>query len=574
MTLKHILCSLLAGVLLAGGTACTQQPAEQQAGTEPIMGLLGDSVMVVSAHPLASQVGVEVMRLGGNAYDAAIAVQFALAVVYPRAGNIGGGGFAVLRTAAGDVAALDFREKAPKTAHRDMYLDADKEVVKGLSTLGHQAVGVPGTVGGMVALHNQYGKLPWAQLVQPAIDLAEAGVVLTEREAKKLNQYREQFKAANAWPTYVLPAQPWQAGDTLKTGGLAATLVRIRDYKFAGFYEGETASLIVKEMERGGGIVTAEDLKAYEAKWRQPVVGQYKGHKVISMPPPSSGGIALLQLLQGTEHFPVATWGYRHANTVHVMTEIERRVYADRATHLGDPDFYPVPQQMLLDSAYMASRIATIQMDAKTPSGEVKEGQVEVIESIETTHFSIVDALGNAISVTTTLNGNYGSKVLVEGAGFFLNNEMDDFSMKPGVPNQFGLLGAEANAIAPEKRMLSSMTPTIVEKDGHLLLVLGSNGGSTIITQVYQAIMNVVDHEMTLQEAINARRLHHQWQPDAIFIEEDSMAAPLRQSLEQLGHTLRRQGTFGKLNSIRRLPDGRLEGAADHNRGDDTAAGY
>lgn len=559
-------------ILLLLATCNSPTPQELATQTVP-QALIAEQAVVVSAHPLASAVGVDILQAGGNAYDAAVAVQFALAVVYPRAGNIGGGGFAVIRTWQGEHTALDFREKAPASATRDMYLNEEAEAISQLSLEGALAVGVPGSVAGMVALHKRYGSLPWARLVAPAIQLARQGWVLSEDQAYTFNRYQKQFKDINQSLPYTWKEGGWQAGDSVKVPGIEATMQRIADEGFNGFYSGETARLITASMGNAG-IISQEDLANYEAAWRKPVRGAYRGYNIISMPPPSSGGIALIQLLKASEAFPFADWGPRDARTVHVMTEIERRVYADRASHLGDADFYPVPQKQLLSDAYLSNRMQDISLEQATPSTAIKEGQVEVIESIETTHYSIVDARGNAISVTTTLNGNFGSKLLVPGAGFFLNNEMDDFSIKPGVPNQFGLVGAEANAIAPHKRMLSSMTPTIVERDSSLYMVLGTNGGSTIITQVYQAISNVVDHGMSMQEAVNYPRLHHQWQPDRILIEEGKLSDSLRAQLSQLGHTLEDRGRFGKLNCIRLLPDGRLEGAADASRGDDTAAGF
>lgn len=537
-------------------------------------GLLADSAMVVSAHPLASRVGADIMKKGGNAVDAAIATQFALAVVYPAAGNIGGGGFMVVRMADGATDALDFREKAPLEGGRDMYLDEEGNVIEGLSTRGHLAAGVPGSVDGMVKAHERYGSLPWAELLQPAIDLAANGFELTEKEARGLNRYQENHLEVNTEvPAFLVKEGGWQAGDTIYMQDLARTLERIRDQGRNGFYAGETADLIVAEMERGGGIISKDDLARYQSKFRKPVISEYDDYKIISMPPPSSGGIALVQLLQSVESFPIDNMGHNTAPTVHLMAEAERRVYADRATHLGDSDFYPVPLEELTQKSYNVERMSTYNPDKATPTPEVSAGDPAPLESSETTHFSVVDSQGNAVSVTTTLNGGYGNKVVVAGAGFFLNNEMDDFSIKPGYPNMFGLIGGEANAIEPEKRMLSSMTPTIVEKNGQLFMVVGTPGGSTIITSVYQTILNVIEHGMGMQAAVNAKRFHHQWKPDTLFIENDAFDSATVAQLEAMGHSLMERGNIGRVDAILVLPDGRLEGGADP-RGDDAAVGF
>nr|WP_207435902.1 gamma-glutamyltransferase [Sabulibacter ruber] len=529
--------------------------------------------MVVSAHPEASRIGLEILKKGGNAYDAAVATGLALAVAYPVAGNIGGGGFLVYRKHDGETGALDYREKAPKAATRDMYLDAQGNVIANASILGHLAVGVPGAVDGMVKMHQKLGSLPWAQVVQPAIDLARNGVVLTEREARLLNGAKEEFLKVNKFKPNVVRDTPWQKGDVLHLPELAKTLERIRDKGRAGFYEGETADLLVKEMKRGRGIISHQDLEEYQAVWRPAVSGTYRGYKVISMSPPSSGGIALLQLLQMVEPYELREWGWQQPNTVHVMVEAQRRVYADRAAYLGDPDFYKVPVASLLNSAYLKKRMSTFDMDRATPSTQIQEGQLLAHESDQTTHYSIVDQWGNAASVTTTLNGNFGSAVMVEGAGFILNNEMDDFSVKPGVPNMFGLIGGEANAIVPGKRMLSSMTPTILEKDGKLFMVVGTPGGSTIITSVFQAILNVIDHGMGMQQAVAAPRFHHQWLPDQIQSEATALSPSVREALQNKGHKLQNRGNYGAVDGILKLPNGLWEGGADP-RGDDTAMGY
>ncbi|MBV6644091.1 MAG: gamma-glutamyltransferase [Cyclobacteriaceae bacterium] len=530
--------------------------------------------MITSAHPLATKVGLDILRKGGNAYDATVAVQFALAVVFQRAGNIGGGGFLVLREKDGKTAALDFREKAPKQASRDMYLDENGEVIPMKSRFGHQAAGVPGAVAGMWELHQQYGVLDWNVLIQPAVELAFYGFTLTNDAANQLNLKQEDFIKANRETPWTVNAAGWQLGDTVKLPELAATLSFIRDMGRDGFYKGIVADQIVKEMNRGGGLISVEDLEDYQPKWREPVTGSYRGYKIISMSPPSSGGVALIQLLQGAEQYDFGKSGHNTSEGIHLMTELARRVYADRATYLGDPDFYDVPVDMLLSSAYNKERFSTIQLGQKTLSNEIKEGEVDIIESVETTHFSIVDANGNAASLTTTLNAYFGCKVLVRGAGFFLNNEMDDFSAKSGVPNMFGLLGAEANAIVPEKRMLSSMTPTILEKDNELFMVTGTPGGATIITSVFQSILNVVDHGMSMQEAVNAKRVHHQWLPDRILVEEGGLSQKVADQLKALGHEVEYRSSWGKIDAILVRPDGSYEGAADYLRCDDYAEGF
>ncbi|QNF35678.1 gamma-glutamyltransferase [Adhaeribacter swui] len=536
-------------------------------------GPVAENGMVVSAHPEASRVGADILKAGGNAVDAAIGVQFALAVVLPAAGNIGGGGFMVIRQQDGATNTLDYREKAPGQAHRDMYLDAQGNVVPNLSIQGHLAAGVPGTVDGMVQAHQKYGSLPWAKLVQPAVDLATKGFAITEKEANGLNNNQANFLKFNNSSCAFIRQNPWKNGDLLVQTDLGQTLARIRDNGRAGFYEGETARLIVAEMQQGKGLITQEDLQNYNSKWRDPVFGSYKGYRVISMPPPSSGGIALMQLLRLVEPYNLRKYGWNSVKSVHLLTEAERRVYADRSEYLGDPDFFKVPAKALLDTVYLASRMQDFNAKQATPSASIKPGNLTPYEHEETTHYSVVDKAGNAVSVTTTLNGGYGSHVVVDGAGFLLNNEMDDFSAKPGVPNMFGLVGTSANAIAPGKRMLSSMTPTILERDGKLFMVVGTPGGSTIITSVFQTILNVLDHDMSMQEAVNAKRVHSQWLPDEIRYEDDALSATEIKKLKKMGHTLKDTRAIGRVDAILVLPDGKLEGGADP-RGDDTATGY
>jgi len=571
--MKHLTLLFVTCLLLFATTNCKQNEKPEE--KEALRGTIAKNGMVVTANPYASEIGLEVLKRGGNAFDAAVAVQFALSVCYPRAGNIGGGGFLVYRKANGEVGCLDFREKAPKTAITNMYLDKDGNYLSDLSKRGPLASGVPGTVAGMAAIHEKLGVLPFAGLVNPSVDLAAKGVKLSNNEADKFNSYQEDFKELNRFPMPFVKEGGWVEGDSLKHPELAATLARIRDNGRDGFYKGETADLLVAEMEAGNGIISHEDLEAYQAVWREAVVENYqKDYRVISMSPPSSGGIALVQLLEGSEMFDFKKMGHNSVESIHVMTELQRRVYADRSTHLGDMDFYEVPSKELLSADYLQNRFGDIKMDKKTDSQDIKEGKVEVIESVETTHFSIVDKDGNAASITTTLNGNYGSKVMVKGGGFMLNNEMDDFSAKPGEPNMFGLVGAEANKIEPEKRMLSSMTPTIVEKNGELFMVVGTPGGATIITCVYQTIMNVIAHGMNIQEAVNAKKTHSQWLPDVIILEEGAVDDSVVKGLEALGHKIDSRPALGRMEAVLVLPDGSLEGAADHTRGDDTALGF
>ncbi len=541
---------------------------------EPAVGLIADSAMVSSSHPLASQVGVDIMKKGGNAVDAAIAVQFALAVTHPAAGNIGGGGFMVVRMNDGTTAALDFREKAPAAATTNMYLDKDGNVVQGLSTAGHLASGVPGSVDGMVEAHTKYGTMPWAQLVQPAIDIALNGYPITEREAKWLNEVQKDLIQYNTVKPDWLIRENWKPGDTIRWIDLGHTLERIRDNGRAGFYEGKTADDIVAEMKRGKGLITTEDLKNYKSTWRDPVTGSYKDLKIISMPPSSSGGVCVIQLLKSVEHYPLKDWGFNSPKTIHAMVEAERRVYADRSKYLGDPDFYKVPIAELTDEQYLTQRMASFDPDKATPSDSIRPGKVPGYESEETTHFSVVDPKGNAVAITTTINLWFGNKVVVAGSGFFLNDEMDDFSSKPGVPNIFGVLGGEANKIEPNKRMLSAMSPTIVEKGGKLLMVVGSPGGSTIITTVFQVILNVAEHGMGMQEAVNSKRIHSQWMPDVVVEEKGALSKKDSLKLVAMGHKLTERPAIGRVNSILVRKDGKLEGGADGLRGDDNAKGF
>lgn len=526
---------------------------------------------VVSAHPLASMTGVEMLKKGGNAVDAAIATQWALAVVYPGAGNIGGGGFMVVQLKDGQRLALDYRETAPGNAHRDMYLDKEGNAIASKSINGHLAAGVPGTVAGLFA-SLKYAKLPMRVLIQPAIDLADKGFSLTEMEAKSLNRYKDDFEKYNTRSTPFVRNVKWSAGDTLVQKDLANTLKRIQQKGSKGFYQGETASLIVAEMKRGSGLITLNDLRNYKAKFREPLVFDYRGYEVIGMPMPSSGGLLLNQMLKMTESFNIGSMGFQTPDAVQLMTEIERRAYADRAKYMGDADFYKVPVEHLRSSDYLKNRMIDYKPGVAGNSTITREGIVVGYESDETTHLSAIDKEGNAVAVTTTLNGGYGSRTVVGGAGFLLNNEMDDFSAKPGSPNMFGAVGGKANAIEAGKRMLSSMAPTIVLKNGKPYLVIGTPGGTTIPTSVYQTVLNIVDFNLSTEDAVNKPKFHHQWLPDRVDI-EDGFSESTFKVLENMGYTLRIRGAYSRTEVIKVLPNGVFEAVAD-NRGDDAAVGY
>ncbi|ANH83756.1 gamma-glutamyltransferase [Niabella ginsenosidivorans] len=526
---------------------------------------------VVSAHPLASHAGLEMLKKGGNAVDAAIATQWALAVVYPGAGNIGGGGFMVARLAGNKTIALDYREMAPGKAHRDMYLDSAGNAIAEKSLNGHLSGGVPGTVAGLFAAH-QYARLPMKVLIQPAIDLAEHGFVITANEARGLNNNQDDFKKYSTLPSAFVKEAGWKAGDTLIQRDLAQTLMRIRDKGQKGFYEGKTAALIVDEMKRGNGLISLEDLKNYKAKFRKPLEFDYKGYHIIGMPMPSSGGLLTNQLLKMIEPFDIGAMGFETSSSVQLMVEAERRAYADRAKYMGDDDFIKVPVDALRSDRYLKYRMKDYVPDRAGSSKITRPGILPGYESEETTHLSVLDKEGNAVAVTTTLNNTYGSRTVIGGAGFILNDEMDDFSAKPGSPNLYGALGGKANAIAPGKRMLSAMSPTVVLKNNKPFLVLGTPGGTTIPTSVFQTLVDILDFKMTTSDAVNQPKFHHQWLPDRIDIEK-GFPEETAEGLKKMGYTLYQRGQIGRTEVIKVLPDGKLEAVADH-RGDDGAAGW
>jgi len=536
-------------------------------------GVISENAMVVSARQEASKIGADILKKGGNAFDAMMATELALAVTYPVAGNIGGGGFLVYRLADGTKGALDYREKAPIGALKNMYLDEHGNVIKGKSTTGSLAIGVPGTIAGIFKAQGKFGKLDVDTIIQPVIELAENGYIVTEKQARRFKSKDSIFQVVNG--KEILYNKNVLAGTRIQNPALANTLKRIAKNGRNEFYSGETARILVDFLKSRGSIITLDDLNKYESKWRDPITFQYDDLVITSMSPPSSGGICLSQIMTMIEPFDLADYGHNQLKTIQVLAEAEKRAYADRSYYLGDPDFIEIPTETLMSQVYLEQRMKDFSFNRATPADSISHGKIIGYESEETTHYSIVDQFGNAIAVTTTLNAGFGSKVFVDELGIFLNNEMDDFSSKPGVPNYFGLIGAEANSIVAEKRMLSSMTPTIIEKDGEFYMSLGTPGGSTIITSVLQTILNVHEFGLTMQEAVDAPRFHNQWLPDEIRMEPNAFVPSLTKQLEAKGYSinLTRSPVIGRVDGVLILDNGRLEGGAD-SRGDDTAVGF
>ena len=553
--------NLFSFLVLALAVSCQSNPKSAQT----------PKAAVVSAREEASKIGIEILKKGGNAFDAMIATDLALSVCYPNAGNLAGGGFLVYRKTDGSIGSLDYREKAPLAASKDMYLDSKGAVIPNKSTLGGLAVGVPGTVAGLTTIHKELGSLPFEELVQPAIELAENGYIVTEKQARSFAAKREQFIEVNGEKTHY--AYPYKVGDTVKNPEIAATLKRIQQNGKAGFYEGKTAKLMVETIAATGGNITLEDLKTYTPVWRNPLRFTYKDLSLISMAPPSSGGICIAQMFGMIEAYDIGQYGHNSTEAMQLMIEAERRSYADRSEYLGDPDFVSIPIDSLIDKGYLTNRMSDFSWDKATLSSDIKAGEIVWNESEETTHYSIIDSQGNAVAVTTTLNGSYGSKVYVEEGGFFLNNEMDDFSSKPGSPNMFGLIGSRANSIVPGKRMLSSMTPTIVEKDGKLWMIVGTPGGSTIITSVFQTILNAYEFGMDIQASVEAARFHHQWLPDIVVLEPNLFTETQIQALQDKNYTIEEKYSriIGRVDAIMVSENGEISTGADP-RGDDAAA--
>ena len=570
MKLKNALLCLF---VLLSFWQCNSPQKEILQATTPVLGVTSQKAMVVSAREEASKIGSEIMQQGGNAFDAMVATEMALAVCYPNAGNLGGGGFMVYRTHKGEIGALDYREKAPLRAFKDMYLDQNNKYLQHKSKTGGLAVGVPGTIAGIFKAHQKFGSLPMQSILRPVILLAKNGFKITEKQAKQFNDHRAVFKQVNQENSIF--TKKFKVGDVFKNEALANTLQQISDNGRKAFYQGDIAKSLVAFLQKNKSIISLKDLENYQAIWREPIVFNYKDLRIISMSPPSSGGICMAQILKTTANYPIAVYGHNTTKTIQVLVEAQRRAYADRSHYLGDPDFINIPVDSLLSDAYLKNRMDSFSFDGATPSHQIKHGNIQAPESKETTHYSIVDSYGNAIAATTTLNASFGSKLYSKKLGFFLNNEMDDFSAKPGTPNLFGLIGADANAIAPQKRMLSSMTPTLVEKDNKLWMSLGTPGGSTIITSVLQTILNVYEFNMSMQQAVDAPRFHHQWLPDVVKVEATSFDAKTIKNLENKGYVIdyKNPSSIGTVDAILVLPDGSFEAGADK-RGDDTAVGF
>ena len=557
-------------IFLCSSFLNAQSPIYSSASTHhPIVAKNG---MVATQHPIATEVGLEILKQGGNAIDAAVAVGFALAVVLPRAGNLGGGGFMVLHKDA-KTSAIDYREIAPQAAHRDMYLNTNGEVDAMEFNQSYNSVGVPGTVAGLLFALEKYGTMKSEKVIAPAIRLAEEGFPVSHDLAYVLEKYAERLQRCPDTKKIFYKADSfYKAGDLLVQKDLAWSLSQISKKGTKGFYKGELASRIIEGIQANGGIMTKKDLKKYQVKETAPVWGQYRDHKIASMPPPSSGGVHLIQMMNMLEGYDLKSLEHNSAETVHLMTEAMRLAYADRSEHLGDPAFWSVPIEGIISKAYAAELSKNINPNQATDSDLVKPGQPQDYESEETTHFSVVDKHGNAVSNTYTLNFSFGTGLIAPGTGILLNNEMGDFSAKPGTANAYGLIGGEANAVEPKKRPLSSMTPTIVFREGKPLLVTGSPGGSRIITTVLQIILNVIDHEMNIAEATHASRIHHQWYPDILFYEK-YFSSDTRKLLEQKGHTLKQRAAMGSTQSII-IKEDRLMGASDPRRPDGTTKGY
>ena len=528
--------------------------------------------MVVSAKHEASKVGIDILKKGGNAFDAMIATDLALAVVYPNAGNLGGGGFMVYRLSDGKNGTLDFREKAPINSKVDMYLNNDNEVIKGLSLNGALAVGVPGTIAGLFEIHDKFGTIPINELFQPAIDLANNGYRLTKKQVNTINNYKELILKLN--DSIELFNKTFKKNDLFINKALAKTLTTISKNGVDEFYKGEIANTLSSYIIEKGGIITKEDFALYKPVWRESLELKYKNLNIITMGPPSSGGIVLGQILQMIENYNLNELGHNSEQYIQLLVEAEKLSFADRSKYLGDPDFNYIPTKELLNKDYLKSRFKSFSFNNAQPSKSISPGELLINESNETTHYSIVDNFGNAVSVTTTLNGNYGSKLISSELGFFLNNEMDDFSIKPGSPNMYGLIGGKTNSIEPEKRMLSSMTPTIVELNGKLSMVLGSPGGPTIITSVLQTLLNFYEFEYDMQESVDASRFHHTWLPDKIFYEKNTFSKMVKDNLLNKGYTLNpNYSTIGRVDAIH-IDENKIFYGGEDKRGDDKSIGY